>query len=420
MLLRFRVSNSHSIRDEQEFTLVALDDVSGYAGFEIPGTSEKVLPVLAIFGPNASGKSNFAISLANMVTAIRYSHQEWKPEDGFHRHPFSLDEQSRQAPTTYAVDFLLGGVRYEYGFAADDDKVIEEWLYSYPKKVKRLLFERNENSEVKFGDTLRGQKKLIAEVMRPNSLYLSAAAANNHPQLSSVYRWFYNLRVALSSNATARLEETIRMTRREDERNLILSMLRFADLGVSGIKVDEPSEDESKNQDGRDDGVEKPSKRRFRRRDVSLIHSVQGHTETLPFHSESSGTQAWLEILGPIVSTLRGGMILVMDEMDASLHPLLSAQIVSFFQDPKINTRGAQLIFNSHDVTLLSPVSAARLRSDEVWFTEKDESGATEIMPLTEWAESSSIEDLEKTYIVGRLGSIPFLDQKLVEKVLGV
>ncbi|WP_165425666.1 ATP-binding protein [Streptomyces sp. BK022] len=399
--------------------MIALESMPDYAEFDVPGTSERALPVLAIFGPNASGKSNFALSLGSMVTAVKYSHQRWKPEDGFHRHPFSLDEQSRELPTTYAVDFLVDGIRYEYGFAADDERVIEEWLYSYPKRQKRILFERDGSRDVKFGDTLRGQKKLIADVTRPNSLYLSAGAANNHPQLAPIYNWFRKLRVALSTNALGRLEETVRMTRQEDERNLILSMLRFADLGVSGIVVDDRTEDESEDGEDENDRQERPQRRKFRRRDVRLIHSVGGHEESLPLYTESSGTQAWMEILGPIVSTLRGGMVLVMDEMDASLHPLLSARIVSFFQDPKINTRGAQLVFNSHDVTLLSPGSAAKLRPDEVWFTEKDETGATQIMPLTEWADSDSIEDLEKTYIVGRLGSVPFLDQNLVEKVLG-
>ncbi|MFE0458130.1 ATP/GTP-binding protein [Kitasatospora sp. NPDC058965] len=398
-----------------------MGEIDGYATTPIAQTSESTLPVLGIFGPNASGKSNFAHSLNLMAGSVRYSHRESGAEDGFHRHPFMLDQESRNSPTSFAVDFVVDGVRHEYGFSANDEMVLEEWLYSFPEGRQRVLFERDQGLNFKFGDTLRGRKKLIADVTRPNSLYLSAAAANNHPQLLPVYRWFSKIRIASRSNVATRVEETVRMTERSKERDLVFALLRYADLGISEFFLDESGEDSTDNPDGSSNEITRPqSGRRPRARigKMRVVHQVPDFSESLPVSMESSGTRAWIEIIGILISTLRDGRILIMDEVDAQLHPLLSAQLVGLFQNPSINKNGAQLIFNSHDVTLLSRTSAARLRTDEIWFTEKDQSGATTVTPLTEWADGDQFPEIEKGYLIGRFGSIPFLDESLIKKAI--
>jgi hypothetical protein len=136
-------------------------------------------------------------------------------------------------------------------------------------------------------------------------------------------------------------------------------------------------------------------------------------------NEESSGTLAWLLLVGPAVASLRDGGLLVVDELDARLHPLLAAHLVNLFQSPESNTTGAQLVFNTHNVSLLGPSAPGRLRRDQVWFTEKDDRGATTLTALTEYRVRDGLENVEKRYLSGRYGAIPFLDEVALESLRG-
>ena len=154
MLLRFRITNYASIRDEVELSFIALNDHSDLAIQQVEQAGVKVLPVAAIYGANGSGKSNVIDAFVFMRYVIRSSHQDWRPGAPINRRPFKLDEDSKRRPTVFIVNFVLEGVHYEYGFSIDDHRVLSEWLYSYPKKRPRLFFERSESSGMKFGSSL--------------------------------------------------------------------------------------------------------------------------------------------------------------------------------------------------------------------------------------------------------------------------
>ena len=148
---------------------------------------------------------------------------------------------------------------------------------------------------------------------------------------------------------------------------------------------------------------------------IFLMHGSEDGQTPLPVEVESSGTRTWLEMIGPILTTLRDGRLLVVDELDARLHPILAGHIIKLFQDPRSNPRGAQLVFNSHDVTPLGPNAPVRLRRDEIWFTEKDSTtGATSLFPLTEYGRiRDGVDNVERSYLRGRYGAVPFIDESL-------
>jgi hypothetical protein len=294
--------------------------------------------------------------------------------------------------------------------------VVREWLYTYPKKRQRLLFLRQEGEPIQFGPSLKGLRNHISRIMRPNSLYLSAAAANNHPQLSRISDWFRTIS-PVRSDTDVEGSYTVHEWRQHD-RDAIRSLLRYADTGVIDVKVEEEEVPQAAQEKFREfiqiydpgsGGIDSDLAKR-----ISLEFIHQGIHEDWPLTAseESSGTLAWLILVGPVAFTLRQGGILVVDELDANLHPLLAANLVNMFQDPASNPRGAQLIFNTHNATLLGPSSPGRLHRDQIWLADKSSSGVTSLLPLTEWKVRDGLENIEKRYLDGRYGAIPFLDDQ--------
>jgi AAA domain, putative AbiEii toxin, Type IV TA system len=422
VLLRFRVANFGAIRDEAELSMVAVADHADIAVRAAADAGVKVLPAVAIYGPNASGKSTVLTALEFMRSAVLDSHQDWRPGGTISRRPFKLDPQARQRPTTLAINIICDDVHYEYGFSVDDRQVLEEWLYSYPKKRARVLFERTSSGGIKFGPTLTGLRQNIAKLTRPNSLYLSAAAANNHEQLSKIYEWFAYGVFPLRAGTQLLDSFTIRGWQQHDERghDALRDLLRYADTGVVDLEIEERELTDSVTEkvreifrgldagDGDGQGQSPPPR-------VSFVHRVGAELTRLSAEEESSGTLAWLMLIGPVLSVIRFGGILLVDELDAYLHPLLAAHLVNLFQDPATNTSGAQLLFNTHNVSLLGPSAPRRLRRDQVWFTEKDDTGATRITPLSDYRVRDKVENVEKRYLSGRYAAIPIINDLILE-----
>jgi hypothetical protein len=423
VLLRFRVANFGAIRDEAELSMVAVANHDDIAVRAAADAGVKVLPAVAVYGPNASGKSTVLSALEFMRSAVMDSHQDWRPGGTIARRPFKFDAQSRQRPTTLAINIIVDDVHYEYGFSVDDRQVVEEWLYSYPKKRARVLFERNQADGIKFGPSLTGLRQNIAKLTRPNSLYLSAAAANNHEQLSKIYEWFAYGVFPLRAGTQLLDSFTIQGWSGHDERGheALRDLLRYADTGVVDLEIEERDRPDAVTEkvreifrgldagDGEDGQRQGPAPR------VNFVHRAGGELARLPAEEESSGTLAWLMLIGPVLSVIRFGGILLVDELDAYLHPLLAAHLVNLFQDPATNTTGAQLLFNTHNVSLLGPSAPGRLRRDQVWFTEKDACGATRVTPLSEYKVRDKVENVEKRYLSGRYAAVPFIDEVNLE-----
>ncbi|MEU2675274.1 ATP-binding protein [Streptomyces sp. NPDC007107] len=423
MLLRFTVTNYASFRDETELTIIAEKHHEGLAVRQVPRSPQWVLPVAGVFGPNAAGKSNLIHALSFVRASVLNSHQRWRPKGDIPRRPFLLDSEKTNEPSKFTIEFVAENIRYEFGFSCNSKEFLSEWLYAYPEGRPRKIYDRQPGSPISFGSTLHGQKIQVERMVRANSLFLSAAAANNHKQLLPVYDWFSdNLRIAWENNFEPRLRETRHYLERHDSK-AILALLKYADLGVSDVSFSDvqlPPERAAKIaeliQQLDSEATSVSPEEISVGMDVELSHVVAGDEFKLPLELESSGTRTWLGILGPIISTLMHGCVLVIDELDARLHHNLSAQLIRLFQDPRTNPHGAQLLFNSHDAALLGPDAVATLRRDQVWLTEKID-GSTSLYPLTDY-KVRSIENVEKRYLGGRYGGLPFFDEELLEVII--
>lgn len=411
MLLRFRVANHRSIRDERELSLVGTSADAGVARATTLRDQESevsVLPVVGVFGANASGKTNLLRALFDMRDAVRTSFAEWATKPGVPRQPFKLDPAAADETTLYEVDLMLGAspVRYTYGFELSDERVEAEWLHAYPEGRRVVWFDREadrpeaEGGEFLFpgsgsgpgtGNGFQGQRDILVPVTRPNALFLSTGATLNDPQLAALHRWFMNnlWMMTPGQDVKTRSDWTRRLLadpkRGKDYREWLVELLSIADLGISGIDIDRKSGE------------------------IALRHrSSDGSDVALDFIGEESlGTHSWFAFLGPMLSVLDAGTVLLVDELDSSLHPTLAAEVVRLFQDPKSNPRGAQLIFTTHDATLLgSAVLDRPLAREQVWITSKKTSGETDLYPLAA-AGPGDDEDLERGYLRGRYGGSP-------------
>ncbi|MEU7477331.1 AAA family ATPase [Lentzea sp. NPDC042327] len=390
MLRSFRLDNHRSFRDEHELLLM-------------PAYSKdrEALPVAGIYGANASGKSNLLDGLAFMQRAVRDSFSSWTPDAGVPRRRFALNGDGETS--TFVVELVLDGVRYTYGFEVDDDSVHEEWLYSYPEARKRVLFERDEKG-LRFGSTVddRARLELLGGLLRPNALFLSLAAQSAVAHVLPVRGWFtHQLHFRLGVSASAGEDPMAEfLSNQPSEHSRAVELVRAADFGITDLVVANVR---------RPDGELRPT--------LIVAHGGFG----LFLGDESAGTRSWLGLLPTVLTTLRTGGTLVIDEIDASLHPLLAARLVALFHDGEVNQAGAQLIFTTHDATLLHPpLGEEVLRRDEIWFVEKDrETGASTLYPLTDFKPRAE-DNLERRYLAGRYGAVPELFQdRFAEAVRG-
>ena len=413
MLIEFRVENYKSIRQENALTLEAakVGDDNDTRLRMAAGHDKKLLPAAVIYGPNASGKSNVLSAIAFMGEAVLASHRTWDPEGGIPRTSFAWGT-TRSECSTFEALFLAKGTRYQYGFSIDDSEVKEEWLYAWPQNHKQTWLER-EGQHFSFGDKLKGPNAAIQEITRPNSLFLSAAVQNKHEQLSPLYSWFREI-VILGSHkgplvrgstietslmrilmAHAQIADVFDEQKPEIQKKTI-GLLKAADLGIVDIRRIK------ENQADRDSSFS----RHYR---IQIKHTENDSDSWLEFDEESEGTKTLFRMAPAIFRALEAGSLLVVDELESSLHPLIGAKIIELFNSPESNPHGAQLIFTTHDTNLLgNTLGEPLLRRDQIWFTEKNKEGATELYPLTNYKPRKE-ENLERGYLQGRYGAIPFL-----------
>ncbi|WP_181871242.1 AAA family ATPase [Sphaerisporangium album] len=435
MLLRFRVANHRSIRDTAEISLVS----SAFSGSRPADHDWMAVTtrVAGIYGANASGKSTVLEALGFMIDAITHSATTWGSRSRFPHHPFTLDADSRTQTSLYEIDFVLDGVRYTYGFESSATGIHMEWLFSYPTGRKRMLFERSglSGEDMEFGRSLPGENVRIARLLRPTALYLSTAVNSNHKSLDAVYRWItQHMRYARYTEADRHAR--IMWARNIMENEIVLSqaigLLRFADLGITGMVLDEEDLDDDIVSILKDSleglmGSESPSRSMPSleeiigelKKKIRFTHSGADPTGSflLSLEEESSGTIAWLALGVPALMALRHGDVMAIDELDASLHPRLAAALVGMFKDRELNPAGAQLIFTSHETSLLGQMPGINLSKDEIWFTEKTAQGATELFSLAEFPVRPT-DNFEKRYLQGRYGAVPMVSPEELRTVV--
>jgi hypothetical protein len=316
------------------------------------------------------------------------------------------DEESRQAPSEFEVDFLTSGIRYRYGFRVDSAVVLEEWLYAYPLGKKQTWFHRTQGRPISFGARMPGENRTIESLTRKNALFLSAAAQNNHEALLPVYQWITELQFVIGDRERFR-SLTASLCMAPDYLAEVERLVSVADLGISGVKVEEETPIVPTSVGfNRFAGLGKISGETKKQPQIHLLHRLGDQEALFGMEQESQGTMAYLALLGPAVHALVIGAPLFVDELDGSLHPLLSIQLIRLFNNPEANPRGAQLIFNTHDTNLLS---SGVLRRDQIWFTEKKDDGSSQLFPLSDFKPRRT-ENLENGYLQGRYGAIPFIN----------
>jgi uncharacterized protein len=419
MLIEFRVTNFRSFRDTQVFSMVASADQSLPDNtIETPVMGkQRLLRSAAMYGPNASGKSNL-IKAMDFVQDFVTGSTDRKPGSGTGVQPFALDEDSINRPSEFEITFIHEDVRYQYGFSVDRERILAEWLIAYPIGVRQIWYERSIDSktgetEWYFGPRYTGERQRLTKLTRVDVPFLTVAATFNHERLSSVYEWFtIGFRTIDATTNGSWLEQLtgILITDNEAFVQQTEAMLREADTGIRTFSLEQRKWKDDDFPTDMPDALRNVL-RLNPRIDIQLYHEAQDGdlAIAIPFDEESIGTRRFFSLIGPWLTVLSRGACLVLDELDASLHPTLVRTLVQMFHDPKINTKGAQLIFNTHDVTLLD---TGLFRRDQFWFVEKDRSGASNIYSLLEYSPRKD-EALQRGYLQGRYGAIPSTSELL-------
>lgn len=398
MLVNFTFKNFRSFRDEMTLSMEAAS-IQELSDAVVKSCGEELLPVAVMYGANSSGKSNVLKALKAMRDVLLNS-VKLNPKDRLDAEPFSLDLTSSFEPTSFEIQFTLNGSKFRYGFDYTSEIIISEWLYEKrPGEREFELFLRSGNefkiSKTRFSEGIGKQDATPA-----NRLFVSLVAQLNGKVSQSILDWFSNIEYMSGMDGKGYAGKTLRTifyqyAGKED----IMNLLNHTHLGFDGIKVSMNIADE--------DSVDSKTIHNIYDNNGNIVSKKEFPTDKM----ESEGTKKMIEIAGPIVDAIRLGQILIVDELDAKLHPFLTRKIISMFMDKEFNQNGAQLIFATHDTNLLN---IQYLRRDQIWFTEKDKTDSTELYSLVEFRDEAGNKvrndrNIEKDYINGRYGAIPFM-----------
>ena len=424
-LLRFTFENHRSFRDEATLDLTR----STLNTLRPPkGTTwvEHTHHVDGIYGANASGKTNVLDALHYMLQTIEFSATSWLEFPDFPRAPFALITQTMSGPTIFELEFVHADQRYEYRFTTNTDAIVEESLREVSARWK-TIYRRSQSGHVR---GLSGIHRVA-----PRELALSRAARLGNPIVQPIWegitRGFDIYRVG-DREVSERLD---RIARQLQERSLrlddLVTLAQIADTGITNIEVEEhaippqlarlitrmltPTADDVQDEQPDQSSEEERDLSNFIARNLFFRHGT--NSGRLRHSDESTGTMAWLALGTAVVSALRNGRVLVVDELGSSLHPQLSHLIIDWFEDPSVNTTGAQLIFTSHDMTLLDAGRGDREKREQVWFVEKDSDGVSELFNLADFPLQKG-SNIVKQYLEGRFGGVPYTVPSLIHKLL--
>lgn len=412
MLILFSVKNFRSIRDEQELSLVAAPDrtrdgvEAQLIRYELPGLSGKrFLHSAAIFGANGSGKSNLIDALCMMQELVLKS-ASYSPDRRLPYSPFALDHESAQKPTDCFIAFVWENIRYEYRFSYNEEAIVEEKLCSFPRGPRRTLFSRTIGPSGH--SLLRGSSSVpishaIASMLNPNTLLLSLVF--HHPGMpgSAAIKPagdFFKNALAIpdwKKDLTATFPSTGELLDGSPsdgyQQRFVQRMMRCSDLGISSAAV-----------------VRKPislgvwNTTMAMQKTVVFEHMGLNGSADIEYQAESSGTQQLFSLSASIGSAFQNQGTLIVDGLDAFLHPMLATEIVRLFERPG-QTQPVQLIFTALDPVFMQHDLLGR---DQIWLADKDASGSTSISPLLDYLPREG-EPLASGYLLGRYGGVPVL-----------
>lgn len=418
MLLEFTIGNFLSFKEKKTISLEATSIKEHIDTNIVQLERVQLLKGAIIYGANASGKSNFIKAMSTMRRLVLQSFDSSSTEE-LGIKPYLLNTETFDKPSFFEILFLIKNKRYRYGFEVDNLAVQSEWLFEAPKKAEKALFIRQEDG-IDVSSSYKEAKDL-EEKTRENALFLSVIDQFNGPIAKSIMQWFSNF-ITVSGLSHERYKSvTFKMLEDEKTKPQLLEFYKKLDLGFDEIDLEkEPldTKDFSKvfnenvikqflsDLEGKTKINIKTLHKKFNKENkyVSL--------EKFDMRSqESSGTNKVFNISGPVFDVLQDGGVLIIDELDASLHPLMTLTITKLFNSVEFNKHNAQLIFATHDTNLFE---YGHYRRDQIYFVEKDAYGASDLYSLVEYKEEDGKKvrkdrSFEKDYIQGRYGAIPFI-----------
>ena len=423
MLIEFSIGNYRSFKEKVTFSMVAANLVAKDKNLDCTNLFEvdkelKLLKSAAIYGANASGKSNLAQALSFMKWFMINSSKETQSAEEIDVEHFRLSTETESEPSFFEIVFVLDGQQYRYGFEANRHRVVSEWLFYVPKVRETKLFER-ESDRFSVSKTYKADG--VQQRTRDNALFLSVSAQFNVKVAEKILEWLTSqLQIISGLNDDAYLGYTLKCFLEKENKDEIIQLVKKLDLGISEIKVEQIEINADSLPKDIPDELKKLiiKSRKSKATSINTVHRKfdreGNYISTELFNlkqQESEGTQKIFALAGLLIDVLKNGKVLVVDELDARLHPLISRAIIELFNSNETNPNQAQLIFMTHDTNLLNN---KLFRRDQIWFTEKNRYGATDLYSLAEYKleEYKGVRNdasFESDYIKGKYGAVPYI-----------
>lgn len=416
MLIQFSLTNFLSFRDEVILSLSTNKDNSHKENL-LFYKNERILPSVAIYGANAAGKSNLHKAMRAAIRMIRSSNN-LQIDQPLLITPFLLDENSRNNKTKFEFIYVYNGIKYEYGFVLDTQYVWEEYLYEYRSSKPSMIFERSNINTYRFTSKSKPQLSKIVDKNTSNKLFLATATSWNSDLTKDAYMWFSNM---VDTYDSQNLEELMfkEFEKNDDSLNkFMLHLLQKADINITNFNYEKNKQDANQilmdiedfiNLRFKDSGILKQPK-------IMTSHQViengKKQEYELNYFDESNGTKR-LFTYGPVLkNALENGKTIIIDEIDNALHPAMTKSLIEMFQNSNINKKSAQLIFNTHEISLLD---LNLFRRDQIYFVEKDnKTGVSDLYSLDDFSPRKS-ENIQKGYLQGRYGAMPVVNLEDIE-----
>ena len=416
MLIKFEVENFRSIKDAVELSMEVYrpdpHKLENVADIDNKG----LLKVAAVYGANASGKSNLVRAIGLLRKLVLRS-QFNSMEAGMDHQPFLFDDTSKDRPTTFFIDFFQEGIRYNYVLVYDGKRVISEEMSHYPKGRAALIFSRkmtDEGQQFRF-NVERSKQNMISEITAENVLYLSKAATSNLGMIQPPFNWFKNKLIILTAGTPPRMDLIHRAI--EESPKEFLSFVKMADLGIGDFEIEEKSMENRipKEFESLWNQISELAEKRIntdRTISINAVHEIGDEVlgkYSLNINNESEGSRRLMSLIPRWIRLLKEGCVLFLDEMECQLHPLLVDSLISTLQNPDVNRKNAQLIFTSHDNQI---IERNGFRRDQVWIAQRDpHEGVTTYDSLIDYKMQRvrNDEKMGKRYLEGRYGGVPMI-----------
>lgn len=426
MLIDFTVSNYQSIKEEQTFSFVSeslTEDKN--ALFNLENNTIKLYPFSIIYGPNASGKSNFISALDDLCDFVKESYKYEEGADIPAYKPFLLDKEYINKPTHFEIEYETNNNRYLYILEIGKNSVLKEelYLYSYNKRASQsTLFKREKDKAIYYGSLFSGSKKALETFLLSNQSLLSRTGNSNNASLKSPYN-FFKEQIDFYRRKSYELPElcmtTLFLEKDDEFKQTILNFLHAADIQIEDLKIEHTKKSEKleyiQNEFNNLKSDDIDLLKRAYSAELKMAHKVIGAdiNDVAYFDlatQESAGTKKLYDLAAYIVRSLISVTVLVIDEFNNTLHPVIQKMIIDMYLDPEINIMHAQLLVTSHDTFIMD---SCELKREQIWFTDKNNFGATELYCLNEF-DKNLIRDYVnygKYYFDGRFKALPAISK---------